>query len=228
MEILRLFAKWPDGREQRRGLSEALEALERWDDALRFCYSGALPLQTDGSVRAWASLIRVIQMYRLEQIADRHLRGIAKSETFRALKQLEIVRCEVYLEPLAYSRTLSLERLSMINTTVTDGEFSALFPCRALAQLRALDLSRGHMPLERVRRLISAGAGLEVLALRDNVIRDEGAHLLAGANHMRALKLLDLRKNPISTAGQIALRRAPHLSGTDILFGRNATILGKR
>lgn len=227
MEILRLFAKWPDGREQRRGLSEALEALERWDDALRFCYSGALPLQNDGSVRAWASLIRVIQMYRLEQIADRHLRGIARSEPLRALKQLEIVRCEVYLDPLAYSRTLSLERLSMLNTTVTDGEFSALFPCRALAQLRALDLSRGYMPRERLRRLISAGAGLEVLALRDNGVRDEGAHLLADAAHMRALKRLDLRKNPISAAGQLALRRAPHLSGTDILFGATQTRGGR-
>lgn len=213
--ICDLFAFWLTGPERSRQLLRTLQTMESWDDEIRTVSSAYGPLYEGERLSDVARLARCIEIHRQEQRGGSALFAIATSEYVRGMVSLSIVASDLTSHAwtaLVTSRHLgNLRRLVVHKTTLDEGDIRQLLQSRSLPELQTLRLT----DLGMVARKMSLAQAeipfpkLEHMDLSRNVLRTEGALLLAGAPWLAQLKWLAIRDNSISPAGIEALIDSP-------------------
>ncbi len=88
----------------------------------------------------------------------------------------------------------------------------------ALLRVPVLDLRNNGLTADGLRVLLNSGpAGVRELDLSRNPLRDDGAALLAGCEHLRGLRVLKLAATHLGDDGLRALSESPHLGRVAVL-----------
>jgi hypothetical protein len=236
--LYELFALWPDDPARWDALDAAARQIATWEDRLRTVDSSSAPLFDAGRLTPLARLAAGIEIYRREDRGGGELTAVASSDFVRELRRLTIDRSDVVGRPwstLAESRVLdNLRHLHVIGASVGFDGVPQLLRSRALPALECLKLIELGMTvasLDGVRRTIPF-PHLRQLDLSRNVLRNEGAVLLANAPWLGGIERLSVQRNYIDAAGAHALVASPHvrsleqldLSGNDVADADRAAL----
>jgi uncharacterized protein (TIGR02996 family) len=156
--------------------------------------------------------------FESNRLQSNHIVRIVASSHVHRLTKLGLFSndCDISaMQALASSPFLGkLRELDLRAGGVGDAGVEAL---AGLSSLTLLDLNGTNNVSQRGVRALSSSAQLTVLRLHGNPVGDQGARILAGSIHLRALQELQLGNCGIGDEGGRALAESPHLGNLTTL-----------
>lgn len=223
LAICELFVAWPEGEVKEQALLLADQALDAWDDRLRYRSSSWGHLYAGGQLAPLARLARSIDIHRREQEGTRELWAIANSEHARNLKHLTIVRSDLShstVKALADSPYLTnLQSLAISDSGLMSEDIENLFQAKGLTNLRSLKITDESLGPEQLRYISKSipFSNLTEVNLSRNSIKSEGLKILSQAPWLATIEKLELANNYVQDDGVNALRTSPYVNSLKLL-----------
>lgn len=149
------------------------------------------------------------------EIDGRGVRYAAERATWPELRQLELadnLLGAAAVERLVLSvRLPKLHKLGLSGNRLWSYQRDSLPERTSLLRVPVLDLRNNGLTADGLRVLLTGAGGVRDLDLSRNLLRDEGAALLANADVLNGLRSLKLAANQLGDDALRALAASPHL-----------------